>query len=158
MRRALRVLGVAAGLGAFDRAAEPPRAFAVVVHSSNPVQDIRLRDLTALFEGSNRQWPNRAPVVLVERDSNSPPYQFLMGRLLNTTPGEYRRRLQSIEYTGDVPPAIKILNSDAAACQFVFNVPTAVALVDAQSVLACNQVRVLRIEGKLPGEEGYRLK
>jgi len=158
MTRALRVLGVAAVMAALDPAAEPPRAFAVVVHPSNPIRDIRLGDLTALFEGANRQWPNRAPVVLVERDSSSPPYQFLMGRLLNTTPGEYRRRVQNIEYRGEAPLAIKTLNSDASACQFVFNVPTAVALVDAQSALACNQVRVLRVDGKLPGEEGYRLK
>jgi hypothetical protein len=159
MIRALQLLGVAAAFAAFDRGAEPPRMFAAVVHPSNPMKDIRLRDLAALFEGASRQWPDNAAVVLVERDSSSPPYQFLMGRLLNTTPGEYRRRLQNIEYRGEAPLAIKTLNSDAAACQFVFNVPTAVAIVDAQSIpAACRQVRVLQIDGKLPGEEGYRLK
>jgi hypothetical protein len=52
------------------------------------------------------------------------------------------------------------LNSDAAACQFVFNVPLAIAIVEAGSLAspACSSVRVLRIDGKLPGEEGYRLK
>jgi hypothetical protein len=119
-----------------------------------------LRDLTSFFEGSSRQWPNNAPVVLVERDAASAPYHYLMAHVLNSTPVEYKRRLQDIEYRGAAPLPIKVLNSDVAACQFVFNVPSAIAIIESASVEspACAQVRVLRIDGKLPGEEGYRLK
>jgi hypothetical protein len=140
--------------------AEPARDFAVVVHRTNPMRDIRLRDLTSMFGGANRQWPNNRPVVLVERDAGSAPFRYLMERLLNTTSGEYKRNLQNIEYRGDAPVSVKILNSDPAACQFVFNVPAAIAIIDDASLgtLACGQVQVLRIDGKLPGEEGYRLR
>ncbi len=140
--------------------AEPARAFAVVVHRSNPTRDMRLRDLTSLFGGSNRQWPNNRPVVLVERDAGSAPFRYLMQRLLNTTPGEYKRNLQNIEYRGDAPVSVKVLNSDAAACQFVFNVPAAIAIIETASLATpeCGQVQMVRIEGKLPGEEGYRLR
>ena len=141
-------------------AAEPPQVFAAVVHPSNTTRDIRLRDLSSLFEGARRHWSNSLPVVLVERDSNSAPYQYLMVHLLNTTAGEYKRHLQSIEYSGEAALSIKTLNSDAAACQFVFNVPTAIAIIETRSLglAACGQVQVLRIDGKLPAEEGYRLK
>ncbi len=141
-------------------AAEPARVFAVVVHRSNPMREIRLRDLASLFGGSNRQWPNNSPVVLVERDAGSAPFRYLMERLLNTTPGEYKRNLQNIEYRGEAPVSIKILNSDQAACQFVFNVPSAVAIIETRSLGAaeCSQVQVVRIDGKSPGEEGYRLR
>jgi len=96
----------------------------------------------------------------VERDAGSTPFQFLIGRLLNTTPGEYKQRLQNIEYRGETPVSIKILNSDAAACQFVFNVPSAIAIIETKSLgsPACGEILVLRIDGKLPGQEGYRLK
>ena len=143
-----------------DYAAEPARTFAAVVHPSNPTHNLRLRDLLSLFEGDSRQWPNGSGVVLVERDTRSAPFRYLMERLLNTTPGEYKRRLQNIEYRGDAPVSIKILNSDSAACQFVFNVPSAIAIVETESLAsqACGAVQALRIDGKLPGEEGYRLK
>ena len=139
---------------------EPARSFAAVVHPSNPARDLRLRDLTSLFGGANRQWPNGSAVVLVERDANSTPYLYLMDHLLNTTASEYKRRLQNIEYRGETPLAIKVLNSDQAACQFVFNVPSAIAIIESTSIgaPACSQVRVLRIDGKLPGEEGYCLR
>jgi hypothetical protein len=98
--------------------------------------------------------------VLVERDAGSRPFLYLMQRLLNTTPGEYKRSLQNIEYRGDAPVSVKTLNSDAAACQFVFNVPAAIAIIETASLPTpeCGQVQVVRIEGKLPGEEGYRLR
>ncbi len=145
---------------ALDSAAEPAPTFAVVVHQSNPTHNLRLRDLVALFQGTSREWPNSSAVVLVERDAGSAPFRYLMARLLNTTPGEYKRRLQNIEYRGDLPVSIKILNSDAAACQFVFNVPSGIAIVETESLglPACGGIQVLRIDDKLPGDEGYRLK
>jgi len=160
MGRILPLIAVLLAAPTLDYAAEPARTFAAVVHPSNPTHNLRLRDLLSLFEGDSRQWPNGSGVVLVERDTGSAPFQYLMGRLLNTTPGEYKRRLQNIEYRGESPVSIKILNSDAAACQFVFNVPSAIAIVETGSLAspACGTVRVLRIDGKLPGEEGYRLK
>jgi hypothetical protein len=56
--------------------------------------------------------------------------------------------------------SVKVLNSDAAACQFVFNVPAAIAIIETASLptAECGQVQVVRIDGKLPGEEGYRLR
>jgi hypothetical protein len=160
MRSLLLLVAALLAAPAPGDAADLARAFAAVVHPSNPARDLRLRDITSLFEGASRQWPNGSPVVLVERASGSTPYQYLIGRLLNTTPGEYKRSLQNIEYRGEAPVSIKILNSDAAACQFVFNVPLAIAIVETGSLASapCGQVQVLRIDGKLPGEEGYRLK
>ena len=160
MRRTLPLLAALVTVTALQPAAEPALAFAAVVHPSNATRDIRRRELTSFFGGANRQWPNRSAVVLVERDSASAPYRYLMVHLLNTTPGEYKRHLQNIEYSGGAPIAIKILNSDAAARQFVFNVPTAIAIVETNSLplSACSQVQVLRIDGKLPSQEGYGLK
>ena len=160
MGRELRLIAALLMAPTLPYAAEPAVGFAAVVHPSNATRDLRLRDLTSLFEGANRQWPNRSGVVLVERDAGSAPFRYLMGRLLNTTPGEYKRSLQNIEYRGETPVSIKILNSDAAACQYVFNVPSAIAIVETASLAlaACRGIQVLRIDGKLPGEEGYRLK
>jgi hypothetical protein len=160
MGRILQLIAALLAAPLLNYAADSARSFAVVVHQSNPIRNLRLRDLLSMFEGDSRQWPNSSGVVLVERDTGSAPFQYLMGHLLNTTPGEYKRRLQNIEYRGEAPVSIKILNSDTAACQFVFNVPSAIAIVEAASLPSpgCSGIQVLRIDGKLPGEEGYRLK
>ena len=160
MGRMILLFATLLALPARNFAAEPARVFAAVVHQSNPTHTLHVHDLLALFDGASRRWSDGSAVVLVERDTGSAPLQYLLGSLLNTTPGEYKRRLQNIEYRGDAPVAVKILNSDAAACLFVFNVPSAIAIIDGASLgtPACGQVQVLRIEGKLPAEEGYRLR
>ena len=65
-----------------------------------------------------------------------------------------------MEFRGQEPVIVRVLNSDAAACKFVFNVPSAVAVLETASMAAleCRDVRVLKIDGLLPGQEGYRLK
>jgi hypothetical protein len=160
MGRILRLIAALLAAPMLHFAADPAAGFAAVVHQSNAIHDLRFGDLLSMFEGARREWPNGSRVVLVERDAGSAPFRYLMGRLLNTTPGEYKRSLQNIEYRGGLPVSIKILNSDAVACQFVFNVPSAIAIVETGSLAlpACGAVQVLRIDGKLPGEEGYRLK
>jgi hypothetical protein len=160
MGRILQLIAALLAAPTLDYAAQPEGGFAAVVHQSNPTHNLRFGDLLSMFEGASRGWPNGSRVVLVERDAGSAPFRYLMGRLLNTTPGEYKRSLQNIEYRGEAPVSIKILNSDAAACQFVFNVPSAIAIVEADSLgsPACSGIQVLRIDSKLPGEEGYRLK
>jgi hypothetical protein len=160
MGRILAFIAALLAASILHSAAGPAPAFAAVVHQSNPTHDMRLRDLLSLFQGASREWPNSSAVVLVERDAGSAPFRYLMGRLLNTTPGEYKRSLQNLEYRGELPVSIKILNSDAAACQFVFNVPSAIAIIESESLAlpACGGIQVLRIDGKLPGEEGYRLR
>jgi len=55
---------------------------------------------------------------------------------------------------------LKILNSEEAACKFVFNVPGSIALIETDSLRLpeCGGVGIVRIDGRLPGQEGYRLR
>jgi hypothetical protein len=156
MLRFLLVTGLL--MGQADSVGLPP--FAVVVHRSNPNTNLRFTDVQAFFAGAVKQWPNGSKVVLVERDTGSAAYRFLLTRLLHMSATEYKRRLASIEFAGDAPVSIKILNSEEAACKFVFNVPGAIALIEMNSLRApeCGGVETARIDGRLPGQEGYRLR
>ena len=148
------------GSSFLDAPAGVPASFAVVVHSSNPTANLKHEDLQSYFLGDRRRWPNGSKVVLAMRDSDSSAFQYMLARILNMTPSEYRRHLVSLEYKGDAPILMKVLNTDSAACKFVFNVPGAMALVESSALASpeCSQVRVLRVDGKLPAEEGYPLR
>src|SRR5271170_5611 len=102
MGRILQLIAALLAAPMLYYAGDPAGGFAAVVHQSNPTHNLRFRDLLSLFQGASREWPNSSAVVLVERDAGSAPFRYLMGRLLNTTPGEYRRSLQNIEYRGDL--------------------------------------------------------
>jgi hypothetical protein len=73
---------------------------------------------------------------------------------------EYQKYLANLEFRGEEAVALKVLNSDGAVCRFVFNVPAAVGLVQAASLASpgCAGVRVLKIDGKSPGQPGYKFQ
>ena len=156
MRRVLLTLGLLIGAG---RGAGVS-SFAVVVHQSNPNTNLVLTDVRAFFAGDAKQWPNGSKVVLVERDTASAAYRFLLARVLHMSATEYKRRLASIEFAGEAPVTLKILNSEQAACKFVFNVPGSIALIETSSLSfpECSGVGTVKIDGRLPDQEGYRLR
>src|SRR5580693_5297109 len=156
MGRFLLAMGLLIGPG---RAGDIP-SFAVVVNQSNPTNELSLPDLRAMFEGLTRQWPHGQKVVLNERQPESPSFRFLTARLLNTSVIAYKRSLATIEFSGQAPVLLKVLNSEETACKYMFYVPGSIALVETDSLHSpeCAQLKVLRIEGKLPAEKGYRLR
>jgi ABC-type phosphate transport system substrate-binding protein len=156
MGRLVLTLGLWIGSGSAGGVA----SFVVVVHQSNPNTNLMYADVRAFFSGAAKQWPNGSKVVLVERDTGSATYQFLLANILHMSPVEYKRRLLSIEFSGEAPVVLKVLNSEQAACKFVFNVPGAIALIETQSLNLpeCGGLETVRIDGRLPGQEGYRLR
>ncbi len=136
------------------------QGFSVVVHPSNPVGSLSLTGLRAIFTGTVTHWPNQSKIVLAQRESGSPANEFLMARFLKTSWQDYKRSLVGLEFMGQEPAILKVLNSDPAACKFVFNVPSAVAVIESASTPAaeCRYLRVLKIDGFLPGQVGYRFK
>jgi hypothetical protein len=160
MLRLVMTLALSVAVLAIGSPADLASSFAVVVHRSTPVSSLRLTDLRALFSGETKHWPDGARLVLVERDLESEVFRFLMRHVLNTTAVEYQRRLANIEFRGETPVMVKILNSDAAACKFVFNVPGSIALISTSSLALpeCSAVQLVTVDGKLPGAENYRLK
>jgi len=153
-------LNIALWVALAPPAPAPNSTFSVVIHQSNPNTRMRLADLQAFFAGVRKNWPDGNDVVLVQRSPNSPPYRALLERVLNMSPIEYKRRLTNIEFMGESPVNLKVLNSDVMACKYVFNVPGAIAVIETGSLHLpeCTGVQVVRIDGKLPGEDGYRLR
>ena len=160
MVRPVMTLTLAVAALAISALAGMASSFAVVVHRSNPTSSIRFADLRAFFSGEIKQWPHGVKLVLAERDLESDVFRFLMQHVLNTTAVEYQRRLANIEFKGETPVTMRVLNSDAAACKFVFNVPGAIAVVATNSLALpeCSQVQLIMVDGKLPGEEKYGLR
>jgi hypothetical protein len=131
----------------------------VVVNKSNPLDSIGKKQLRDLLLGEVTRWPNKQYVILVEREAGSRTFQRMLQVILNMSEAEYTRWLLDIEFRAQTPPLIKTLNSDEGSYKFVFNVPGAIAITDGvPGGTASSQVKVLRVEGKLPGDPEYSLK
>ena len=135
------------------------RTLAVVVHKSSTVDRISAADLRKMLTGELRAWPDARPIVVIQQPGGNATQQRMLQALLRTTPAGYNRHLLQVQFQGRAMPVIRVLNSDTNAIAFVWNVPGAISIVNADSAAAgASHVKIIKIDGKLPGEAGYLLR
>jgi ABC-type phosphate transport system substrate-binding protein len=146
-------LGAVTPCAAHAQDAEP---LAIVVNRANPVTEISLADLRRLYRGQRSRWSNGRRITLVMRDAGAPERDAILRSLYGLDEEEYRRGFLHAVFTGEAPGAPRTLASTNGVLRFVFNVPGAIGYVRASEV--DDSVKTLRVDGRLPGEAGYRLE
>ena len=134
---------------------------AVIVNKANPVSNLEITELRRLMLGEIHYWSNQRRVTLVHRDPSSAAYQTSLDLVIHMTAPEYRRFLLNQEFRGEEAVTSKTLRSPDGACEFVFNVPGAIAVVEAEPALlppCLAWVKVIPVNNKLPGEANYLLQ
>jgi hypothetical protein len=139
--------------------AEPAAAkvsIAVIVHPQVAVDDLSLAELQRIFLGERRSWTRDLPITLLMPPEGSPERRVLLKRIYGERSEAQVQHYWINKLFGDEAPiAPKITGSDAMSASLARVIPGAIALVPADR--APRHVKVLRIDGKLPGERGYPL-
>ena len=126
---------------------------AVVVNPSNPVSNLTTVALRKLFVADTRTWPGGTPVKLIIRAPGAHEREVVL-RLLHFSEDEYGRYWINQAYRGEGVEPVAVF-SNGMQKEAVAGISGAIALIDARDLKP--GMKVLKIEGKLPGEEGYPL-
>ena len=126
------------------------KQLAIVSDKGNLVANIAAADLIKMFNGHSRTWPDGKPITIVMRDPSSNDMQFVLHKLFNMTPDQARSFIQAHR------DAIMVADSDDAVVRFVSTSRGALGVIDLYSLT--KDVNVIKIDGKLPVEQGYLLK
>ena len=135
------------------QAAEP---LAIVVNKANPMTEVSLSDLRKIYRGQRGRWSNGRRVTIVMRDPGAPERNAILRSLYGLDEEEYRRGFLQAIFTGEASDAPKMLATPNGVLRFVFNVPGAIGYVRASEV--DGSVKMLRVDGRLPGDSGYGLE
>jgi ABC-type phosphate transport system substrate-binding protein len=135
--------------------AQDAEPLAIVVNRNNPLSEISLAELRRLFRGQRSRWSNGRRVTLVMRDPGAPERDAILRSLYGLDEEEYRRTYLQAVFSGAASDGPKTLASTNGVLRFVYNVPGAIGYVRARD--ADQSVKMLRVDGRLPGERGYRL-
>jgi phosphate transport system substrate-binding protein len=119
---------------------------AVVVNKDNKVQNVSSAHLAKLFKGEVKKWPDGRNVVLVLHGA-SPGEISTLERLNKMTEAEVKTLLALHK------DSIRTVGSDAEVIEAVASTPGAIGFVEERSIT--DRVIVVRVDGKLPLEEGY---
>jgi ABC-type phosphate transport system substrate-binding protein len=129
---------------------------AIVVNRDNPVNDVSLPQLRAMFFGDRRWWSSRHRITLAGMKRNTPEWQTVRRVIYKMNPREldHYYLYQSFKGEGSTPPAT--MGAPADVKKFVVSTPGALGYLRASDV--DNSVKVVRVNGLLPGDDGYPLR
>ena len=128
---------------------------AVIVNQSSSVHDLSLRDLEKMLKVEKQYWDDGKKVYLVLQESGSAEKEIVREKLLHMSEADLKKLLLAKLFRGDITSLPKTLSSRASVVKFVATIPNAIGYVDVSAADA--SVRILRIDGKAPGDPGYQL-
>jgi hypothetical protein len=159
-KRPRRLIGLA-GLGLLALSylhAQSQRSsdFAVVVNPDTPVADLSLEDLRKIFLGDHQYWTAKIPVMLLIGAPATRERDVALKLIYQMDEVQFKRYWIAKIFRAESATAPKVVYSHEMANELTAAIPGAIAIIDARDVGA--GVKVLRIDGELPGQPDYPLK
>ena len=129
---------------------------AVIVNPSTPVSNLSLAELRAILSGDRKSWDRKTPAMVLMRASGSREQAVILDKVLKQTESDYKKFWVGKIFRGEATAQPPSAPSPGLALDYVSTVGGAISFVDAGQ--AQSRVKVLKINGKLPGENGYPLQ
>ncbi len=142
---------------AVSAVAAQQRTLAVIVHKSNPTEDMSLAELREYFLSERTNWPTKQKVRAVMIAPGRPERQALLQLAFDMRrEQDYQSHFLRAKFTEQAIEQPRELSSPADVLRFVSNVPGALAYLPASEVDP--SVKVVRVDGLAPGDPGYKLR
>lgn len=135
--------------------AQAPPPLAIIVHRSNPVDEVTFSELRRIFMLDTQTWPHGRKITVVLREKGQPERAEAIRIICGLSETNYERHVLFQTFRGAVTIGPRSIQSTALMLRFVYSAPGAVGYVAADQLDA--SVKVLRIDGLLPGDAGYPL-
>ena len=147
-RLALCLLGLAA-CGVTAASAD----IAVVVHPSVEVDDLSFSEFRKISLGDRKFWTSGERITLIVRAAEAPERNVLLERVYKMSEAQYRQYWVAKIFRAEATSDPRIARSNEEAVELVGVIEGAIALVSAGDVP--RGLKILKINGLLPGEPGY---
>ncbi len=154
--RRVRAVLLALLAGALPPAVASGADIAVVVRPDTPADDLTLAQTRKLLLGEQQFWNSNLRVTLLLRAPVARERDVVLKVIFRMNEAEFRQYWISKLFQAEVASGPKVVYSNEMAAELVSALPGSVAFVDASQVP--KGLKVLKIDGKLPGQAGYPLK
>jgi len=125
------------------------RDLAIIIHKSNSTTTVTAADLEKLLKTTTPAWPDGKKVKVFLTDPGSPESRNILQHVYKMAPAEIKSLIDA--HKAD----IQVVSSDDIVLMMVSENPGAIGIVNVYSITS--QVKVLKVDDKLPMEQGYLL-
>jgi hypothetical protein len=139
-----------------DQASAGNQAVAIVVHDGTNVDDVSLDQLRRIFLAEQQFWPDRSRITLLVRAPGAYEREFVLERIYRMTENQFRKYWIAKMFRAEVPSGPRIVFSNNMAVELVTAIPGSITFMNASEI--GDTVKVVRVDGLLPGDDGYPLR
>ncbi len=129
---------------------------AVVVRPDTPADNLSFSEIRKLLLGDRQFWNSNLRVTLLIRAPAARERDVVLKTIYRMSETQFRQYWISKVFRAEASSGPKIVYSNEMAAELVNALPGSVAFVDATQVP--RGLKVLKIDGKLPGDKDYPLK
>ncbi len=137
-------------------AAAPSGDVAVIVSGKTPVDSLNLSELRRVLMGERQFWSGGNRITILMRAPVAHERDVLLKKVYRMSEAQFKQYWIAKTFRADVPAGPKVVYTNQTAIDLVAGLPGAVAFVDATQVP--RDVKVVRIDGRLPGDRDYPLR
>lgn len=131
-------------------------AVAIVVHPETDVDNLTFDELKRIFRGDRQFWADGRRVTLLVRAPVAEERQRVLDRIYEMDEDQFREYWIGKMFRAEVAAGPKLVYSAEMARDLVTVIPGAITFVPLTEIGI--GTKVVRIDGLLPGEEGYALR
>lgn len=148
------VLLAALSLAAFP-ADTGDAAIAIVVRPDVPVDNLTFPELRRLMLGEKQYWSPSLRVTLLVRAPGAREREIVLRDIYQMSEAQFRQYWIAKVFRAEAQSAPRIVYSNDMATELATSIPGAVAFIDASQIP--KGLKILKINGLLPGQKGYPL-
>lgn len=137
-------------------AAGPETDIAIVVRPDVPADNLTFAELRRLLLGEKQFWASNLRVTLLVRAPGAHERDVVLKTIYQMSEAQFRQYWIAKVFRAEAATAPRIVYSNEMATELALAIPGAVTFVDASQIP--KGLKVLKINGHLPGEKGYALR
>jgi len=149
------IIGVIVALFATATGVAYTKDIAVIVNKENTTSEVSYRELEKIFKQEKQFWENGGKIYIIMPESKSLQKEVILKKIYKMSEQELKRFWLAKIFKGEITSFPKVLSSNESIKLFVREIPDAIGLIEVE--FNDDTVKALKIDGRLPAQEGYAL-
>jgi hypothetical protein len=129
---------------------------AVVVNADTPVSDLGLSEVRKVLLGERQYWNSKLPVVLLIRAPVARERDVVLRVIYQMSEAQFKQYWVAKIFRAEASTPPRIVYTSDMQYELLTALPGAIAFVDSRNVRP--GVKVLRVDGHMPGDKDYPLR
>ena len=131
---------------------------AIVVNANNGLDELSMGDIEKIFRAEKQFWSSGKKIRLIMRPMDSIEGKVLLEKIYNLPQEEFKLFWLEKVYKNIVAEPPTIIRSASMVNILVGQLQCAIAPIEVSKISEWAKIKVVKVNGKMPGESGYPLK